>query len=185
MTQTATPQRYGLISQLFHWSVVLMMIAMLVTDSLRSAAPKDSEVRAEWLHLHISLGLLLFLIVIVRILWSRLSPQPAPVPGSPWIMLAAKGAHLLLNLATLLVPVFGYLRVVSKGRTVEFFGVQVPSLIGESPQINDLMHILHGEPMEIFFYVVIGLHVVAALWHQYRLRDGTLERMLPWGRTAG
>ncbi len=174
-------QRYGLLSQLFHWSVVALMIGLLVTDKLREAAPKDTPLRTEWLNLHMSLGILLFLVVIARILWTRLSPQPAPLPGAQWTLITAKLTHGLLNLATLVVPIFGYLRVASKGRAADFFGVQIPSVIGQVPQINDAMHIFHGEPMEVFFYVVIGLHVAAAFWHQYYKRDGAMARMLPWG----
>jgi superoxide oxidase len=185
MNQTVAPQRYNLLSQLFHWSVVLLIIGLIVTDSLRGEAPKDSDLRLQWLHLHESLGMLLFLVAVARILWSRISTPPAPIDAPQWSLIAAKLTHLLLNLATLLIPVFGYLRVISKdGRVAEFFGTQVPSLIGASPQINDAMHVFHGEPMEFFLYSLIGLHVAAALWHQYGRRDGALLRMLPWGRSA-
>lgn len=184
MTQTATPQRYNLLSQLFHWTVVLLLIGLVVTDSLREGAPKDSALRTDWLHLHESFGILVFLVVIARILWSRVSVQPTPIDAPQWSLIAAKLTHLALNLATLLIPIFGYLRVVSKGRVVDFFGTQVPSLIGESSQINDAMHVFHGEPMELLLYSLIGLHVAAALWHQYARRDGALNRMLPWGRPA-
>lgn len=185
MTQTSTPQRYNLLSQLFHWTVVLLLIGLVVTDSLREGAPKDSALRTDWLHLHESFGILVFLVVIARILWSRVSAQPAPIDAPQWSLIAAKLTHLALNLATLLIPIFGYLRVISKeGRVADFFGHQVPSLIGASPQISEVMHTLHGEPMEFFLYSLVGLHIAAALWHQYARRDGTLERMLPWGRPA-
>lgn len=184
MSQTASVQRYNSLSQLFHWVVAVLIVGLIVTDTLREGSPKDSIERTQWLHLHMSLGILLFGVAIVRIGWSRLTPRPAPVPGARWTQVSAQAAHVLLNLATLLIPVFGYLRVVSKGRTVEFFGTQLPSLIGESPKLNDLMHIFHGEPMELVLYSLLGLHILAALWHQYFLRDRTLERMLPWGRPS-
>ena len=180
-------KRYTPISQLFHWTVVLLIVGLLVTDSLREAAPKPSDLRTEWLNLHMSIGILLFLVVIARILWTRLTPQPAPVPGARWTQVAALVAHGLLNLATLLIPIFGYLRVASKGRTADFFGLQLPSLTGDLPWLNDWMHVFHGEPMEVALYALITLHVVAALWHQWIKQDGTLTRMLPWGevdRTA-
>lgn len=185
MNQNPSLQRYNLLSQLFHWSVVALIVGLIITDTLREGAPKPSDIRTEWLNLHESLGVLLFLIVIARILWARISPQPAPLPGAQWTLMAAKLTHLVLNLATLLIPITGYLRAVSKkDRVVDFFGTPLPSLIGDSPWLNDVMHIFHGEPMEITLYVLVGLHVAAALWHQYILRDGALERMLPWGKRA-
>ena len=184
MSKAPSAQRYDSITQLFHWGVVVLMIGLLVTDSLREGAPKPSDIRTEWLNLHMSLGILLFFVVIARIGWSRRVVQPDPLPGALWTQVAAKVVHLALNLATLLVPVFGFLRVASKGRAADFFGIAIPSPIGEMPWLNDLMHIFHGEPMEIFFYAVIGLHIAAALWHQYFLRDRAMERMLPWARDA-
>jgi cytochrome b561 len=185
MTQTPSVQRYDLISQLFHWVVVGLMIGLLVTDFLREGAPKPSDLRTGYLNLHVSFGILLFLVVIARIGWSRLVGAPAPVAGSWVIQLASKGVHLLLNLLTLLVPISGFLRLASKDRAADFFGImQIPSPIGDVPALNDLMHIFHGEPMEIAIYTLIGLHVAAALWHQYGLHDHTLERMLPWSRRA-
>jgi superoxide oxidase len=181
MSENPSLKRYGLLSQLFHWAVVALMIGLLVTDNLREAAPKATPLRTEWLHLHMSLGILLFLIVIARILWTRISAQPAPLPGARWTQLSARLVHLMLNIATLAVPVFGYLRTASKGQAAAFFGNPIPSVTGDLPWLNDAMRLLHGEPMEVFFYVVIGLHVAAALWHQYVKHDGALSRMLPWG----
>jgi superoxide oxidase len=185
MNRTPAVQRYNLLSQLFHWSVVVLIIGLLVTNTLRGEAPKDSDLRLQYLNLHMSLGILLFFVAIARIAWSRLARQPDPVPGTRWTQVSAKIVHVALNLATLLVPISGYLRVASKDRVADFFGlVQIPSLTGNVPELNEIMHTVHGEPMEVFFYVVIGLHIVAALWHQYIRRDGALERMLPWGRGA-
>ena len=42
---------------------------------------------------------------------------------------------------------------------------------------KDLASELH-ELIGNIFYVVIGLHVVAALWHHFIRRDNTLKRML-------
>ncbi|WP_295452644.1 cytochrome b [uncultured Thiodictyon sp.] len=181
MSENPSLTRYNLLSQIFHWTVVVLMIGLFVTDSLREGAPKDTPERLAFLNLHMSFGISLFVVVIFRILWSRISDQPAPVPGARWTQVSAKVVHLLLNIATLVVPVFGYLRAASKPRPIEFFGTELPNLIGKAPGVNDAMHIFHGEPMAIFFYVVIGLHVAAALWHQWAKRDGTLSRMLPWG----
>ncbi len=183
MSQTPSVQRYNPLSQLFHWAVVALMIGLLVTNTLRGEAPKDSDLRTLYLNLHVSFGILIFFVVIARIVWSRLAGAPAPVDAPRWSQTAAKVAHVALNLATLLAPIGGYLRLASKDRVADFFGiVQIPSLVGNNPGLNDAMHLFHGEPMEVFFYVVIGLHVAAAIWHQYVRRDHALERMLPWGR---
>lgn len=176
-------QRYDLVSQLFHWAVVALLIGLIVADLLREGAPKPSDLRTGYLNLHVSLGMLLFVVVLARIGWSRLVGAPDPLPGPRVAQLAGKGIQILLNLATLLIPISGFLRLASKDRAADFFGLfQIPSPIGEAPWLNDLMHIFHGEPMEILIYTLVGVHVAAALWHQYGIRDHALERMLPWSR---
>lgn len=177
------PQHYDLISQLFHWLVAALMIGLIGSYYVHDLTSESSALHLSSIKLHISLGLLIFVVVIARIGWSRMVGAPEPVSGSRLMQLAGKGFHVLLNLATLLIPISGFLRVASKDRAAEFFGLfQIPSPTGDAPVLNDLMHILHGEPMEILLYVLVGLHVAAALWHQYILRDHALERMLPWAR---
>jgi cytochrome b561 len=156
----------------------------MVSDSLRDGAPKGSDLRTYWLNLHMSVGILLFFVTIARIGWGRLVPSPPPVPAPRWSMYAARAARGLLMLATLLIPVFGYLRVASKGRAADFFRTQISSVVGDVPWLHSLMKFFHGEPMELFPYALVSVHAAAALWHQYVLHDGTLDRMLPWGAKA-
>ncbi|ADC63989.1 cytochrome b [Allochromatium vinosum] len=185
MPQHAQTQHYDLISQLFHWLVVALLIGLITTFYIHDLTPDTSALHLSSIKLHISLGLLIFVVVIARIGWSRLVGKPEPVSQWRILQFAGKAFHVLLNLATLLIPISGFLRVASKDRSAEFFGLfQIPSPIGEVPALNDLMHILHGQPMEILLYCLVGLHVAAALWHQYILRDHALERMLPWARRA-
>jgi superoxide oxidase len=179
MNQDTQIERYGLVAQGFHWLVVLLLVGVFVTNSVRETMPEDGE--AYWRNLHMSLGILIFLVTIARLGWRRIVPPPALIDAPKWSQLAANIVHVLLNLATLLVPIFGYLRVASKGYAADFFGTQVPSILGEMPALHEIMEeFFHGEPMEIMLYILIALHVAAALWHQYFIKDNALRRMLPW-----
>jgi superoxide oxidase len=184
MSDMQSIERYGIVSQLFHWLVAALLFAMLGTNLLREMAEKDSLARTEWLNLHMSLGILLFVIVIMRLFWTKMTFQPTALPGLWITRMLAKAAHVLLNLATLLVPIGGYLRIASKNAPADFFGTPVPSIVGDMPWLHDITRVAHGPYMEYFFYVLIGLHVLAALWHQYVRRDGSIDRILPWGKTA-
>lgn len=181
MNANAALARYGLVAQTFHWCVVLLLIGLFVSNSLRESAPENEDWRLFWLNLHMSLGFLLCMVTVARLGWGRLAPPPAPVAASPWMRFLAKTSHLLLNLATLLIPITGYLRVASKDEEANFFGLEVPSLTCDQPWLHaPIEQWLHGEPMELFLYTLIGLHVAAALWHQFVRRDDGLRRMLPW-----
>jgi cytochrome b561 len=71
MNDTRPIERYGSISQLFYWVVAALLFAMLGTNLLREMAEKGSDARTEWLNLHMSLGILLFVIVILRVVGPR------------------------------------------------------------------------------------------------------------------
>ena len=179
MNQEAKIERYGFVAQSFHWLVFFLLAGIIATNSVRELVPEDAE--AYWRNLHMSLGVLVFLATIARIAWRKVSPPPGLLDAPKWSQLAANGAHVLLNLMTLLVPIFGYLRVASKGYAADFFGMKIPSITGEMQGLHEIMEdFFHGEPMEITLYVLVGLHVAAALWHQYVRKDNGLRRMLPW-----
>ncbi len=182
MTTSPAFERYNLLSQLFHWIVALLLFGLLGTNLLREMAAEESASSTLWLNLHMSLGILLFGIVILRLGWTKVSHQPAPLPGAKIIQLLAKAVHVLLNLATLLVPIGGYLRIASKGLPAHFFGTPIPSITGEIPWLHEIAEVGHGQYMEWFFYALIGLHVLAALWHQYGKHDGAIDRIVPWGK---
>ena len=173
-------RKYGIIAQGFHWLVALLLVGLLTTNALRSGSAEGSDAFMFWLGLHMSFGILVFGLTFARIFWAKIAPPPELLDAPQWSVLAAKAAHMLLNLSTLVIPIFGYLRVASKDVPANFFGTPVPSLVGDQPWLHHVMEILHGSPMAIYLLSLVGLHIAAALWHQYVRKDHALERMLPW-----
>ena len=53
----------------------------------------------------------------------------------------------------------------------------LPALLPENEALAHTLEDLHGTIGEAFYWV-IGLHVVAALYHHWVRRDDTLRRML-------
>jgi cytochrome b561 len=177
---TPTIQKYGIVAQGFHWLVALLILGLLTTNALRSASEEGSDAFTFWLGLHMSFGILVFFLTLARILWAKMAPPPELLDAPQWSVLAAKAAHMLLNLSTLVIPIFGYLRIASKGIPASFFGMPIPSVVGEQEWLHNVMHELHGDAMAIYLLTLVGLHIAAALWHQYVRKDHALERMLPW-----
>jgi cytochrome b561 len=63
-----------------------------------------------------------------------------------------------------------------------YFGVlPLPDLIGKSPELGDMLKEAH-EALNLALLALVGLHVAGALKHTLIDRDGTLRRMLPFGR---
>jgi len=64
------------------------------------------------------------------------------------------------------------------GKTIPFYGLELPSLIELNKELGKSIHDTH-ELIGQIGYFVIGFHAVAALVHHYFQKDDTLTRMLP------
>jgi cytochrome b561 len=107
------------------------------------------------------------------------APPPPITPAPPaWEMLAARAMHLALYALMLLLPVTGYLMVNAKGRVVELAGFALPAVIAASEGLAETLEEIH-EILGTAGYVLIGLHVLASVWHHWVQKDDTLRRMLP------
>lgn len=103
---------------------------------------------------HILAGVAILALVVWRLALRRSRGAP-PAPGTAPLRLAASATHIALYL--LMIGL-----VVSGG--VAWFGG-----VGAAMGAHKLMKTL--------LMVLVGLHVLAALWHQFWLRDGLMERM--------
>ena len=61
---------------------------------------------------------------------------------------------------------------------------QCPDLIAQNPDLGKQIFMLHMYGMWAGF-ILISLHIAAALYHQLCRRDGTLGRMLPFLQDIG
>ena len=86
--------------------------------------------------------------------WRRGVPLP-PAEESPALQAVAKAVHLALYAILLLMPVSGL---------VAWFGH-----VGAAAQVHEVM--------KLPLLVLVGLHVLGALYHQFVLKNGLIERM--------
>jgi|WetSurMetagenome_2_1015567.scaffolds.fasta_scaffold296642_1 superoxide oxidase len=169
------PIKYRLLARAFHWGIALLMAGMFISIWIRSFTERDSPERAFWMGVHTSLGILVFGLTVLRLITRRAPPPPLE---HGLTHAAAVAMHWLLMLATLLVPLTGFVRVIARGRDVNFFGLAIPSLTGDAPDVYNVARALHGGLMEYTVLALIALHAAAALWHHVVLKDATLRRML-------
>lgn len=179
-----TTHRYDPVSQSLHWITALAVIAAYAIGLGREALPKG-DLRTALLSLHMSLGMLVMGLTMARITWRSTLARPIETSHFPLkpAEMAAKLVHLGLYAAMMALPMMGLLSAWLKGRVVSFFGlVYLPSPFALDPALGkglENAHELAGHVM----MALAGLHALAAIGHQYILKDGTLSRMLP-GRAA-
>jgi cytochrome b561 len=127
---------------------------------------------------HAGLGALVIGLSLLRLLWRAVNPRPADPPGTP--ALQARAAHLAhgaLYALTLAVPLAGILDRWARGRPFALFGL-IPMPAPFTPPFGRFWGEAH-ELLADLLLVVVAVHVAAALWHHFMLRDAVLRRMLP------
>ncbi|MDH4562138.1 cytochrome b [Pseudomonas sp. BN411] len=179
MSLKNAPSRYGSLSIALHWLMLVLIAAVYACIELKGNFPKGSETRDLLKQWHFMLGMAVFFLVWLRLIGRMISPTPAIQPAPTSLQnLVAKFMHLALYALMIGTPLAGWLILSAAGKTVPFFGLELPGLIGPNKELAGEIKELH-ELAGTAGYWLIGLHAVAALFHHYVSRDNTLVRMLP------
>ncbi len=176
--------RYGLVAMSLHWLVAVLAIALFGLGLwMVELTYYDAWYRtAPWIHK--SLGVLVFIGLLTRLLWRTLDPPPPPEATlNRFEHLASRLVHALLYLLLFGITISGYLISTADGKPVEVFGLfSVPATLtglpGQADRAGDLHLVL-----AISLMVFASIHALAALKHHFIDRDRTLLRM--FGRTRG
>jgi cytochrome b561 len=130
--------------------------------------------------LHKSIGVAIFFLVIVRLVWRWTHPAPALPDSVPaWERHAAHVTHWLLYVLMIAVPLSGWLMSAALGiATVPFGLARLPDLIARDRELGETLKIVHFALNKALLALVV-MHAAAALKHFVVDRDGVLERMLP------
>jgi len=160
-----------------HWAMAIIVVWLLWLGWTMVDLPKGAGRSAAY-GLHKSLGLLAFLLVIIRLAWRLRHPPPALL-ASGWEARLAGAAHLALYTFMILAPLAGYLASSFTPYAIRFFGIEIARAGWPDESLNGFFKLIHVTVVWAGAGL-IALHVLAALKHAFR-RDGTLQRMLPGG----
>ena len=169
-----TPARYHPLQVSFHWLVVVLLFAAFVLGKYMSALPNDAGKIAP-IGIHMLLGGITLIVIIARFIARMRLPKPAHVTaGNAFFDQIGKVVHYALY-------AFVFLMAVS-GMALSFQSGLIPIVIGGSGAslpadfFDFTSRMLHGFIAPALVLLVL-LHVGAALYHQFMLRDNLLARM--------
>ena len=160
-----------------HWLVFLLVIVTYCAMEFRGFAPRDW--RPYFNIVHVSCGITILVLMIVRLLVRLKSPTPAIVPKpSPMLTGLAHLGHLIIYLLFIALPILGLLMMYNRGGNWIAFGLSMPHAAEANFDLVDMLKEYHVT-LAMFGYYVIALHALAALAHHYFFKDNTLLRMIP------
>jgi cytochrome b561 len=171
------PQRYNGLAQALHWITAAALCFLLPFAWVAENFPAG-PIRVFWYLLHESMGISVFLLVLLRLTWRWRHPAPPRHPGIGRAQNAfASLNHALLYAVLLVMPVTGYL-MAGNGQAVPFFGLFSLPGFAKNEAVGMTANTIHVWGQFVVYTLVI-LHVAATAWHVAVKRDGLLERMLP------
>jgi cytochrome b561 len=163
---------------LIHWTTAALLLAALALAWLVPDGPGQGD--SLLVLLHKSVGLTVLALAALRVLVRNAARLPREDSGIARVeALAARVVHWLLYVILLAMPISGYLSESALGHTVSVFGLfDIPALTARSGTLNSVTWTIH-KTGQLAIYVVVGVHVLAALFHLVVRRDGVMARMLP------
>jgi cytochrome b561 len=177
----AAVERYILPARVLHWGVAGVVVVLLALGLVMTRGTLSIERLFAAYQWHKTLGVLVFLTMVVRLGVRFGSPPPPPLPAdlSPARQRFARAVHAGLYVALLLMPMSGWLMASAAPLTfpISLFGVDVPLFA----PLQAMPEAARGGWFEVLktshsilagcLGVLVVLHVAGALWHGRALRQ--------------
>ncbi len=192
MTARDTNVRYGTVAMALHWLIAAAVLFNIALGYYMNSLPSSDPGRFWFVQFHKSTGLSILVFSLLRVLWRVVNPMPAlPAQMSLWERVTARGVHWAFYVLIIAIPLAGWSMVSSSplGLPTMWYGLfewpHIPFLAelprDQKQQIIGTFRATHNWLAFLALWL-IGLHVAAALKHQFWDRDTALTRMLPWGK---
>jgi len=193
-----TFSQYNNISIFLHWLIAVGIVFMFILGWFMDTVPKDAaksstfdlfnmglyvwelskEVspRSFYFNLHKSVGISLFALIILRILW-RLTHKPPALLDSmkTWEKKLATGAHHGLYFLMVATPLAGIIMSISSKYGIHWFGIKLVGGI-DNKASRELFYEFH-EIFGLLILLILFFHIAGAFKHALVDKDGTLRRI--------
>lgn len=191
------PTRYTPTAIWLHWIIGALLLMMFALGFWMHELPKEVKVgaidlfnwglytitfaeptslRTFYFNLHKSIGVTLLALILFRVVWRVQHAAPAfPDTMQTWEKKVADGAHKLMYVLMVALPLSGMLMATYSKYGIVWFGI--PLIEGlDQPELREGFKEAH-EIIGLTLLALIVLHVLAAIKHKVLDRDGIMARM--------
>ena len=166
-------KQYSKRTAILHWLIFLLAAAAFFLGHYLADDANPAQ-KLSLLPVHILTGDLILLLVLVRIYFRKKDGEPAPANANSLLNKLAAATHGLLNISLIAVSVSGMITVVTSG-VIEALKKSDPNLLPDFEKVGA------REFHELFvglMLLLLALHVVAAVYHQFIVRDNLMRRIM-------
>jgi cytochrome b561 len=180
------PQGYSPVARTFHWLTAALVLTTLPIGITMVNVPNLGPTGDTLFHLHRSIGALVLLITVVRLIYRLRHPAP-PLPADmPSLQQsAAHATHWALYGLLIVQPILGWIATSAYRAPVLFFWMfELPPIWKEDRPFSEAMFKVHMS-LGIIIAALICVHIGAALYHHFIVRDRVLMGMVNGWSNAG
>ena len=175
----STRFRYGAVAQALHWFTAVLVIAAFFLGPGGSEQRVYSPAVDFTRQTHETLGVTVFALVFVRLLWRSMDTAPEDPPMKPWMRYSGKLVHMVLYGLLIVTPISAIVGAWLEGHPLTLWGFgNIGPMLSPAHGLGLSLADLHTTLGNIILWVA-GLHAVAALFHHFFLRDSVVASMVP------
>ena len=166
---------YGFISKTFHWlSAAALLIQIPLGFYLVDLDFSEKRLTIE--NIHVILGLSIFYLTLLRLIYKLFNPTPSL--GSnifPGQGLIAKLNHVLLYISILIITISGTLKKLFNGESLYLFLFDIE--IKDNFELAELFYNIHILSNYTLIFL-ISLHIGAVIVHKIVFKENLLKKIL-------
>lgn len=174
----STTDKYGIVAKSLHWIMAILILCTWIVGYYAVDLPNKDPQKFKLFDLHKSVGMVILMLAVIRISW-RLYDGAPRFNNTMHIIFstAARTVHYLLYAFMFIQPLSGWAMSSAAGYNPTFFGLfTFPALVPKDPNTVETFVAIHNTSAMILLTLFV-LHVGAAFFHHFVLKDNTLRRM--------
>ena len=170
---------YDPVAKALHWTIVTLIVMQfplgwIMPNTALGQRPESLD------RLHLTLGLTILAVMVVRLVWRLIRPPP-PLPQgiARWQATGSRFVHGAFYALLIATPIMGWAWASAKGWPIVIYGaLPLPPLLAAHSPLLPMAAAAH-QYLGWALLALIGLHVLAVFYHAVVRRDDVALRMLP------
>jgi cytochrome b561 len=167
---------YPAAARLLHWIMFGLIAMQYAVGSIMPHIGRNTP-NESWVNWHLSLGAAILFFIFLRLMVRIAHPIALRESSPKWQRQLASVTHISIYILIFAMCILGWAAASFRGWTIYLFGfIPLPGLAAK----NTPWAHTAGDIHDVLLYVLlvpIALHISAALYHQFVLRDRLLERI--------